>query len=100
MDAAGSRSIGLSVSQRPGRRRHVGDHYQRRQRRLLRAVATLELAFTLDGEGRVWQWSNGRCALGMLGVALITFVAAGLVYLLLTSLLAIVWLRRREHAGR
>jgi hypothetical protein len=31
----------------------------------------------------------------MLGVALITFVAAGLVYLVLFSLLMIVWLRRR-----
>ena len=59
-----------------------------------------QLAFALDGNGRVWQWSNGRCALGMLGVAFVTFVASGLVYLLLLSLLAVMWLGRREDAGR
>ncbi len=54
------------------------------------------LAVALHGDGHVWQWSNGRCALGMIGVALITFVASGLVYLLLFSFLGLVWLRRRE----
>ncbi len=58
-----------------------------------------QLAFAVDGNGHVWQWSNGRCALGMLGVVLIAFVAAGLVYLLLFSFLGLVWLRRRERAG-
>ena len=59
-----------------------------------------QMAFALDGDGRVWQWSNGRCALGMLGVVLIAFVVSGLVYLLLFSFLGLVWLRRRERAGR
>ena len=36
----------------------------------------------------------------MLGVVLIAFVVSGLIYLLLSSLLAMVWLRRRERAGR
>lgn len=57
-------------------------------------------AFALDSDGRVWQWINTRCALGMLGVVLIAFVVSGLIYLLLSSLLAMVWLRRRERAGR
>lgn len=58
------------------------------------------LAFALDGDGRVWQWDNGRCALGTLGMTFITFVASGLIYLLLFSILMMVWLRRRERAGR
>ena len=49
-------------------------------------------AFALDSDGRVWQWINTRCALGMLGVVLIAFVVSGLIYLLLSSLLAMVWL--------
>ncbi len=56
--------------------------------------------FALDGDGRVWQWINTGCALATLGVAFFTFVASGLVYLLLFSLLALMWLRRRERAGR
>ena len=36
----------------------------------------------------------------MLGVVLIGFVVSGLAYLLLSSLPAVVWLRRRERAGR
>lgn len=60
----------------------------------------LHSVFALDGDGRVWQWINTRCALGTLGVAFFTFVASGLVYLLLFLFLALVWLRRRERAGR
>jgi hypothetical protein len=36
----------------------------------------------------------------MLGVALIAFVVSGLIYLLLSSLLAVVLLGRREEVGR
>lgn len=64
------------------------------------ADCDLRLAYVLDGDGRVWQWANANCALGLLGTALVTFVASGLVYLLLSALAAMAWLRRRERVGR
>jgi hypothetical protein len=58
------------------------------------------VAYALDGDGRVWGWQKGTCALGLLGLGLFTSAASGLVYLLLSAPAALVWLRRRERAGR
>lgn len=64
------------------------------------ADCDLRVTYALDGNGRVWQWAKTTCALALLGTALTTFLVFGLIYLLLSSLAAVAWLRRRERAGR
>lgn len=57
----------------------------------------IQRVYALDGDGRVWQWSNAACAMSTLGVAMITFVASALVYLFLSLGLAVLWSRRRAN---
>lgn len=57
----------------------------------------IQRAYALDGDGRVWQWVNTGCALGTLGVAIITFVASGLLYLVLLLGVAVLWSHRRAQ---
>jgi hypothetical protein len=64
------------------------------------ADCDLLLVYAMDSGNNVWEWNASACALRGLGVALVSFVATFIVYLLISLSLAVIWLRKRERAGR